>query len=353
VVVRRLFSPRQDEELAMHRYRTIALGLWAAALVFAVAAAPLAALSLPTRARFALEAELSEGFGRSAYDLSVPIGTDVLMSRLEFPLDGVQASLHGLYSQLRTGEEIWRFELSGALGISDPICLMRDYDWVKPAGYPPIPFSYTESSVEAISASVSLRAARVFFVRGPVRLSVAAGYRFAYLFQSIRGYKGWQYVWNDTAGAYDLYLIQSYQEAVRYTLYSHAVPLGVALRFAPAARLAFAMDLAYLPVYALDEDDHLLRNKLSTSSGIGHGLEGRLALLWRPGRAGRAPGGAGLYLSCSVEGLLWFVSTTQTQRWYGDDPSAPGDETGMVLPGIDHHISNLELRAGIGVGFRF
>ena len=35
---------------------------------------------------------------------------------------------------------------------------MRDYDWVEPAGFPPVAFGYTESSVEAVTAGLSLRA---------------------------------------------------------------------------------------------------------------------------------------------------------------------------------------------------
>ena len=139
-------------------------------------------------------------------------------------------------------------------------------------------------------------------------------------------------MWNETAGAYDLFLVQGSEEALRYTLKAHGFPLGLELRLAPGGRLALALELAYLPVYASDVDDHLLRNKLSTAAGLGHGAQGAIEVRFALSPGASAPA-RGAYLAARVEGLAWLVSTTQTQEWYGDDPAAPGDETGMVLSG--------------------
>jgi len=338
----------------MGEKRTIR-GLAPAAVLFAVfvAAAMLAPPGAAAlEAGFEVEAAAGAGFGRAAYDLNVPIGADAVMSRLEFPLDRVSVSLGGAFSLGSGGVELWRFALGGTLGLTDPNGLMRDYDWIKPAGFPPVPFSYTESPVQEVAGGASLRASRVLLSRGLLGLWVTAGYRFDYLFQSVRGYEGWQYVWNEVAGAYDLYLIWGSEEALRYTLQVHGLPLGLDLRLSPGGRLGMALEVAYMPVYASDVDDHVLRNKLSTAAGLGHGVLGALELRFAMLPVAGAPA-RGLYLAARVEGLAWLVSTTQTQEWYGDDPAGPGDETGMVISGIDHDISNLELRARVGVGFSF
>ena len=36
--------------------------------------------------------------------------------------------------------------------MTDRSGLMRDYDWVEPSGFPKVPFSYTGSDAEAITA---------------------------------------------------------------------------------------------------------------------------------------------------------------------------------------------------------
>lgn len=321
----------------------------------AVAAAALllvaAAARLPAELRFSLEGGAGPALGRAAYDLSAEIGGDRVLSRLEFPLDGVRAAAELRCSVVRAGVELWRLQARGAYFLTDPRGLMRDYDWVKPAGFPPVPFSYTESSAQASGAEAGLQVSRTLLAGGLLRLYAGAGYRFAYLSESIRGFEGWQYLWNGTAGAYDLYLTRGSGEVLRYTLSSHALPLGVGLALGPIAGLRLALELAYLPLWVRDTDDHLLRNKLSNASGLGHGGQGRLEARFRPaGRKGR-PGGP--YLSAWIEGLGWLVSTTQRQEWYGDDPTGPGDETGTAVSGIGHRVSRLELRAGLGAGVGF
>jgi hypothetical protein len=309
--------------------------------------ASLAAGRASAELRWSLEAGLGGALGRAAYDLEVEESGAVVLSRLEFPLDGWEASARLACSLFRERHELWRFEVGADVGLSDPSGLMRDYDWIEFAGYPRIPSSYTESDVEAVSVAAGLKASRAVLVRGFLELYLCAGYRFGYLFQSIQGYTGWWYEWNGTA--YDLWSDRDSREALRYTLYSHALPVGLGLRLAPWPRLQFLLEAAWVPVYAVDEDDHLLRYKLSTASGLGHGASCRLEASVT---LSRREDGLGPYLALTADFLGWRVSTTQTQKWYGDDLAGEEDETGMVMSGIGHVITSLEFRAGLSAGVR-
>jgi hypothetical protein len=314
------------------------------------------------RTVWSLDAGLSGGVGRAAYDLETAVGSDTLMSRLEFPLDGLSAAARVLCTVFRGQEDSWRFAAEARLGIIDPSGLMKDYDWIEPQGFPRIPFSYTESSVEELSFAAGFDASKPISHRESFQLYWFAGYRYAYRYQSVQGYEGWQYVWNETAGAYDLYLIWSSSEALRYTLVSHALPVGLGLRLAAGSRLCLDLRAAWVPLYARDEDDHLLRYKLSTASGLGHGGACRVEAVFdlssrADDRQGAPQGGAekrrGAYLLVRGDVLGWRVVTTQTQEWYGDDPAESGDETGMVISGIGHVISLWDLGVSAHLGYRF
>ena len=62
-------------------------------------------------AGFYLEAAAEAAFGQAAYDLSAPVGSDTVMSRLEVPLDRVFASLAAGCSLRSAGQETWGFRL--------------------------------------------------------------------------------------------------------------------------------------------------------------------------------------------------------------------------------------------------
>jgi hypothetical protein len=299
-------------------------------LLCVLVAAVLCAAAVPRasgQARFSADVGLGEGFGVAAYDLQVASGGDLLKSRLEFPLDGLEASLRLMLSLPQRSRDLWRFEAGVSAGITDPGGLMRDYDWIKPVGYPPVPFSYTESNVRATAVGAYVQASRTLSVAGPLEPYVVFGYAYQYLYQSVRGYTGWQYLFDTSGNPYDVQTISSTAEALRYTLNAHTLPLGLGLRFELGPRWQLALEAAFLGVYASDVDDHLLRYKISTAAGLGYGGAGRLEALWllSERKAGPVP-----YLALNVEGLAWRVPTTQTQRWYDDEPSTPLDETGMA-----------------------
>jgi len=297
-----------------------------------------------------LEAGMAAGFGGSAYDLAAEdVGSEVL-SRLEFPLDSPMVALSMGLAAGDPSRPSWLFNLSLARNLSSPSGLMLDYDWVKPEGYPRIPFSYTESEVEGESFQLEVRAARRLWASAGFACLLSAGYRYQLIVQDILGYKGWQYVWNDTLEAYDLHLVSSILKALHYELTLHAPMLGAAFSWHPHPRFTASLSTHYLLVFASDLDDHLLRSKLSTSSGVGHGFAASFSARYTLG----APGGRTLpYLALEGSFLTLRVDTTQRQEWYGDDPGFPGDETGMVFTGIDHEITSTQFQIGLTAGIEF
>ena len=74
---------------------------------------------------------------------------DTSLCRPEFPLDCVEVGVRGLCSLRVKNVERWLFEAGMVVTLSDPAGLMKDYDWIEPAGYPKVPFRYIESNVEA------------------------------------------------------------------------------------------------------------------------------------------------------------------------------------------------------------
>ena len=121
---------------------------------------------------------------------------DTSLCRPEFPLDCVEVGVRGLCSLRVKNVERWLFEAGVVVTLFDPAGLMKDYDWIEPAGYPKVPFSYTESNVEAFSLGVNMRGAKPLTVRHSVGFFLFAGYRFQYLDQTVQWYESWQYVWN-------------------------------------------------------------------------------------------------------------------------------------------------------------
>lgn len=162
--------------------------------------------------------------------------------------------------------------------------------------------------------------------------------------------KGWQYAWNATAGAYDLYVISdSTQDVLEYSLTSHTLGLGVLADFAVAPGFFLSIIASYAPVYISDEDDHKLRTKLSTSTGWGHGLYADLRAVLRLGRIG----GVTPYLGLDGSVIYYVVETTQRQYWYGNADAANGAPQGTVVTGVGHVVTSAQLDIGLSMGFSF
>jgi hypothetical protein len=96
-----------------------------------------------------LEANAGIALGHTTYLLDAPDPAAVgVRSELVFPLETLTASLRASMGRAEGPKRDWRVQLYLATALSDPWGLMKDSDWYLLQGYPPIPFSYTESDVE-------------------------------------------------------------------------------------------------------------------------------------------------------------------------------------------------------------
>ena len=99
--------------------------------------------------------------------------------------------------------------------------------------------------------------------------------------------------------------------------------------------------------YVADEDDHVLRYKLSTASGLGFG--GYASLLarytWRIRN-----GAGGPYLEVAGSAFAAKANTQQTQTYYTGATERP---PGTSYSGIDHQISTRQFGGSITAGIEF
>lgn len=286
-------------------------------------------------------------FGSIEYDIKSESGGNGVMSRLDYPLDGLYPTVRVQTMGVRDGIPLWSLGFEGSASIIGPYGSMVDRDWNLYAGYPPVEWSYTESG----SALRAFRAAAdlvTYLYRGrDAQIGFDTGYSFESLYQSIDGANGWQYQPN--SGTYDLVGVSISGTVATYQVYLHTLSAGLTVRYQLSPALNFGITADALAVLGFDDDDHILRTKraTATSAGGGYRLEADLMFGGRPtaGRhAGRFFGG----LNGTLEGFS--IVGSQTQVWYGSADSVP---KGTTYTGIYHHVSALRGSVGLYAGYAF
>ncbi len=301
---------------------------------------------------FFLEPKLQKGLGGTSYDLSAPQGGGVTdMSRLEFPQFSLEAGAVLGLSIGHDGNREWLFE-AGIAHSTFPISgTMNDHDWEQYLGYPRIPFSYTESQNSTVSWHASFEAAWTLATAKPWSIALYGTYRFQSISQVEDTATGWQYVWNSTANAYDLYLVSiPTSDVLEYTLSSHQLGLGILADLDGFPGFLLELRAAYTPVYVSDQDDHKLRTKLLTASGWGNGLYADIRASLQ---LGQIADGVTTYLALEGELIYYVVSTIQTQYWYGNADASNGAPQGTLITGIGHIVTSEQYQIGLGMGFKF
>ncbi len=319
-------------------------------LIIALLPVRLQATQIQSDSEFTISVE--PFFSLLAGHTSYVLETDSVKSKLEFPINSL---LGGVQVDINRGvgsSSTWAFSLAALTNLSNPFGLMKDHDWYVQSGYPDMKFSYTESEAEHIFIDLSCRAGRKVFGGENLLIRLYMRYCYQYLEHTIDNYIGYQYIWNDTLGAFDLYTV--YNDgvpALEYNIFYHRPAVGLYAEWRLSTALSIAADMQAELIYLSDWDDHLLRNKLSTASGYGLG------------------GGAGFYVTYifqnSAGGISSFFSvdsnisylqamTEQTQEWYGDDPTTEGfNDDGTWVYGIDHLVTSLQFDFSVSMGFQY
>jgi hypothetical protein len=175
-----------------------------------------------------------------------------------------------------------------------------------------------------------------------VFLGLGFGYqRFA---QDIAGYEGW---YLDDQG--DVQPQSGNVLAITYKVSYTSVRLLTSFVFDRLRFMEVGLTGDVGVVHVSDEDDHVLRNKLSTADGAGitTGLALELAF-FLPVRSGRLRP----WIALAGEARRNVANIEQTQYWYDDEPG--GDPpAGTRYTGIDHKVDLFQVALLLSLGMDF
>jgi hypothetical protein len=229
--------------------------------------------------------------------------------------------------------------------------MMKDYDWDMYPGYPKTIFSYTESDARLVWVLASAAWKPVLSSGGWGNLQAVLGYRLQYVHQQALGYVGWQYIDDDGDVDTDPDLLLLYDPgvlALTYWVLWNVPTAGFSVTLSPVPRLSIVMEAGLAVPIVADQDDHLLRNKLSTAAGLGLGGYAALAVRYSWGKAETR---LRPYLFFAVDLMALKANTLQTQTWYGDDPASGYiEQPGDYISGIDHQISTRQVAVVLAFG---
>lgn len=279
--------------------------------------------------------------GYTTYQLDLYEGNLGIVSRLEFPVDAYHVG-----GAVGLSIEDLRIHTAFHASFTNPRRLMKDHDWLRIVNGPGLKWSYTESPVKHTEYLAAAGGAYRLFRFGPHQIWATAGYRYQYVYQEIIGYEGWQF---------DLETYQGVEFSAQdllagiYRIHLHQPKIGFGYRLAPLPGVEIGGDLSYVLVVEQDYDNHVLRNKESNSIGVGNGITGEISLRIAPLEVARTRP----FLRISGDGIVGFVNTTSTQRWYGDDPATPNeDDTGSVAQNLPHTVYTMQAAVTVALGVR-
>ncbi len=271
-------------------------------------------------------------------------------SQLEYPLDVVSAGARVRLVPVRD-PGLWSIEAGVLTNLNDPSSAMKDTDWDAADGfYDLTEWSYTESSAEMKSLMLDIEATKRILTRGQVQISVLAGFRYYKLEQDLYGVDGWQRVFDPVTLTYSeqFFFDDLADTRVLYYEIKYTMPqIGLSLATDLSPRVAAKLKTVFTPLWYEDVDDHILRNKLSTSDGTGSGFIGSVNLHYdiSSGRQS-AP-----FIDFFAELTTLTASGDQTQEWYGDDPASVGaDDTGLRIEGLPHEVNSTRFHFGVKIG---
>jgi hypothetical protein len=311
--------------------------------------------------KFSVSPVIAKQFGYTEYQLDIqgaviaPTGDTLLRkarSLLEFPVDVMMGGISVTVMSAPAEKHPWSVEAGILTNIGDPEGRMKDFDWDRVPGYYDLLWSYTESDAEMQSIILSLEITREMYRRNSLGVSLLAGFRYQRIWQTIDNYTGWQRQLDEPTLQYGdpINFAVAGVEALTYEVKYASPRVGLMARLGSQHRSSVSAKAVFAPVFASDEDDHLQRNKISTASGNGPGISaGFKAHLMTRGNEKATP-----FVDIVADLHSLTVSTSQTQRWYGDDPATPSiDDTGSISAGIPHKIRSTQLSLGLRFGISF
>lgn len=300
-----------------------------------------------------IDPSASLAFGHTTYrmDIEVPAAPGELsrlISELEFPLDQIMGGLAVHVQSFVDDIPDWEFVASAYTSINDPGGTMYDSDWMTVVGGFDGKFSYTESEAEGSSTIIDGEFSKRIFGSDRTSVGGLGGFRYQKISQNVDNFTGWQL---DTLGnRYDFSV--SNTPALTYEVTYKMPRVGLYALFASGNSLHIRTDVSWSPVFASDDDDHILRNKQGLGDGTGNGILARLNATYA---MARHRSGARPFIGFRAELLTLKVDGSQTQRWY-DDEVVGGEvivPAGTSFSDIPHEFTSTQYQFGLRFGFAF
>jgi outer membrane protease len=265
--------------------------------------------------------------GSTVYRITVPTLDGVFESELEWPLD---SWLAGVSLNLEKGR-LWSLGFSFLTNISEGTGSMEDSD-----RFEGIEFVYSTShtAMDSLSAFILDITGSYSFIRTP-RWTFGAAGGFLYEYFDLTASDLVQYSPLGIEG----FSAEVEGPVVTYEAVYYVPYLGVSLgnRLTPSLSLAGELMVGY--AFAEDEDDHLLRAKLSRGETDGPAL-----LLRLRGEYGITSAWS---LTASAQYLALSTSGEQSQIFYD------GDDAGLGFVGIGNEIDTTQITVLAGTEVRF
>lgn len=252
-------------------------------------------------------------------------------SELEWPLDtvvyvGGTASISFL-SRLQANIGVWK-------SVTEDSGVMKDSDWLYGSyGDTKAIYSESDTTIDATQFDTNLR--YNFFRQGNILLGAIVGYSYTNWSWDIKG--GYQ----TTIDPLRYYVGPLSGNGITYKETLKVPYLGLALLIVPAGSpLASNLYVLYSPVAQCDdEDDHILRSKLSTgeTDGTFFSIGGDLRWLYREH----------LSFTGKVNYTRYDLDGTQDQYFYA------GEDAGTRFSNIDLTIEGSQVYLGLMIGYSF
>jgi hypothetical protein len=266
--------------------------------------------------------------------------------KLVYPLDVATAGVGLQYAILTDGVTDWSFSAQLLTSLTDPGDPMTDTDWWIWFRELNQEFSYTESDLSTKVTAVDVEVTKLVAANSCMSLSLLAGVGYQKISQEMLDLEGTQY----DAEVDSVYNFRLDTRCGTYDITYLKPQVGVVPRLVLGNGVSAELKGAVAMVHISDKDDHLLRHFTSESKGWGIGLTGRLALQYDfPAAAnGRTP-----FVRLSGECTTLKADLEESMTWYGDDPIADGDETGMTIDDLPHDVRSTQCGLQLRIGMAF
>ena len=305
---------------------------------------------------FAIEPFIAHEFGSTWYRLQVTEQTEEInelgftesvgQSELEYPLDVMLFGIRLLKAGQFESGKAYRFFMRGWFNVTDPNSKMKDSDWfgVRDGSLTSLyKFSYTESRSELIwlggETGIEVSNYSLF------GHSVSYGFKIESdaSYHKMFGVKGWQ----ELPGTERIEFDELRNKVVlTYKLFYFEPSVYINVKLLKTQMLNWSVLFSFSPLtIAYDIDNHVLRNKKAETTAFGIGLGIVSELSYKVAKNAFLIG----------EYRLRYIRTEgkMDQKFYGDDPSFEGDETGLEINNIDNIIALFTNQISLGLRWYF